>query len=94
MILDGTPADDATLLLNPGNYLGRNWHGVIDLIETRLPVKVIPISIGQDVTRYNRRAVTIVGAEELAGARTEQLAALFGKERTRDASSSLRRREG
>ncbi|MEQ8827502.1 MAG: hypothetical protein RIC82_06980, partial [Parvibaculum sp.] len=33
-----------------------------------------------DVTRYYRRAVTIVDAEELAGAMTEQLAALFADE--------------
>jgi cobaltochelatase CobT len=36
------------------------------------------------VTRYYRRAVTIVDAEELAGAMTEQLAALFGEEEARD----------
>jgi cobaltochelatase CobT len=32
------------------------------------------------VTRYYKRAVTIVDAEELAGAMTEQLAALFADE--------------
>ncbi|MEM7687194.1 MAG: hypothetical protein AAF293_20370, partial [Pseudomonadota bacterium] len=33
--------------------------------------------IGHDVTRYYSRAVTITDAEQLAGAITEQLAALF-----------------
>ncbi|MCB1446932.1 MAG: hypothetical protein KDJ87_14380, partial [Rhizobiaceae bacterium] len=30
-----------------------------------------------DVTRYYKKAVTIIDADELAGAMTEQLAALF-----------------
>ncbi|MCI0598438.1 MAG: hypothetical protein L0Y60_02775, partial [Beijerinckiaceae bacterium] len=37
----------------------------------------IAIGIGHDVTRYYRRAVTIVDAEELGGAMTEKLAELF-----------------
>ena len=53
---------------------------MIDLIETRSPVELLAIGIGHDVTRYYRRAVTIVDAEELAGAMTEQLASLFGEE--------------
>jgi len=40
-------------------------------------VELIAIGIGHDVTRYYNRAVTIVDAEELAGAMTEQLASLF-----------------
>ncbi|HEY2047887.1 MAG TPA: cobaltochelatase subunit CobT, partial [Caulobacteraceae bacterium] len=38
------------------------------------------IGIGHDVTRYYRRAVTIVDVEQLGGAITEQLAALFEEE--------------
>ena len=34
-------------------------------------------TLGHDVTRYYRRAVTIVDAEELGGAMTEKLAELF-----------------
>jgi cobaltochelatase CobT len=41
---------------------------------------LLAIGIGHDVTRYYRRAVTIVDAEELAGAMTEQLASLFADE--------------
>ncbi|MGC2774595.1 MAG: hypothetical protein WA418_03050, partial [Bradyrhizobium sp.] len=43
----------------------------------RSPVELIAIGIGHDVTRYYRRAVTIVDAEELGGAITEKLAELF-----------------
>ena len=50
---------------------------VIDEIENRSPVELIAIGIGHDVTRYYKRAVTIVDAEELGGAMTEKLAELF-----------------
>ena len=77
MISDGAPVDDSTLSVNPGNYLERHLRRVIEEIETRSPVELIAIGIGHDVTRYYRRAVTIVDAEELAGAMTDQLASLF-----------------
>ena len=83
MISDGAPVDDSTLSVNPGNYLERHLRAVIDLIETRSPVELLAIGIGHDVTRYYRRAVTIVDAEELAGAMTEQLASLFSEETAR-----------
>jgi cobaltochelatase CobT len=69
--------DDSTLSVNSGNYLERHLRYVIDEIETRSPVELIAIGIGHDVTRYYRRAVTIVDAEELGGAMTEKLAELF-----------------
>jgi cobaltochelatase CobT len=50
---------------------------VIEDIETRSPVELIAVGIGHDVTRYYRRAVTIVDAEELGGVMTEKLAELF-----------------
>lgn len=77
MISDGAPVDDSTLSVNPGNYLERHLRAVIEQIETRSSVELLAIGIGHDVTRYYRRAVTIVDADELAGAMTEQLAALF-----------------
>jgi cobaltochelatase CobT len=67
---------------------------VIELIETRSPVELLAIGIGHDVTRYYRRAVTIVDAEELAGAMTEQLASLFGEESMRDTRRGGMRRAG
>jgi cobaltochelatase CobT len=79
MISDGAPVDDSTLSVNPGNYLERHLRYLIEEIETRSPVELIAIGIGHDVTRYYRRAVTIVDAEELGGAMTEKLAELFSE---------------
>ena len=69
--------DDSTLSVNSGNYLEKHLRGIIEEIETRSPVELIAIGIGHDVTRYYRRAVTIVDAEELGGVMTEKLAELF-----------------
>ena len=83
MISDGAPVDDSTLSVNPGNYLERHLRDVIDWIETRSPVELIAIGIGHDVTRYYRRAVTIVDADQLGGTMMEQLASLFDEEDTK-----------
>jgi cobaltochelatase CobT len=79
MISDGAPVDDSTLSVNPGNYLERHLRQMIEEIETHSPVELIAIGIGHDVTRYYRRAVTIVDAEELGGAMTDKLAELFSE---------------
>ena len=89
MISDGAPVDDSTLSVNPGNYLERHLRAVIEQIETKSPVELLAIGIGHDVTRYYRRAVTIVDADELAGAMTEQLASLF-EEQTAGGRARLR----
>jgi len=91
MISDGAPVDDSTLSVNPGNYLERHLRAVIEQIETRSPVELLAIGIGHDVTRYYRRAVTIVDADELAGAMTEQLASLFADESTARRPAGRRR---
>ena len=91
MISDGAPVDDSTLSVNPGNYLERHLRGVIEEIETRSPVELLAIGIGHDVTRYYRRAVTIVDAEELGGVMTEKLAELFDDKLTPLKSSTGRR---
>ena len=80
MISDGAPVDDSTLSVNAGNYLERHLRHIIDEIENRSPVELIAIGIGHDVTRYYRRAVTIVDAEELGGAMTDKLAELFDEQ--------------
>jgi len=77
VISDGAPVDDSTLSANPGNYLEKHLRDVIEWIETRSAVELIAIGIGHDVTRYYRRAVTIVDAEELGGVVMRQLTALF-----------------
>ena len=91
MISDGAPVDDSTLSVNPGNYLERHLRWIIEDIETRSPVELIAIGIGHDVTRYYRRAVTIVDAEELGGAMTEKLAELFD-EHAAEGNAAPRRR--
>ena len=91
MISDGAPVDDSTLSVNPGNYLERHLRGVIEQIETRSPVELLAIGIGHDVTRYYRRAVTIVDADELAGAMTEQLASLFEDQSANPRGRRMRR---
>jgi cobaltochelatase CobT len=91
MISDGAPVDDSTLSVNPGNYLERHLRWVIEEIEQRSPVELIAIGIGHDVTRYYRRAVTIVDAEELGGAMTEKLAELFDPKTGGDERAAPRR---
>jgi cobaltochelatase CobT len=80
VISDGAPVDDSTLSVNTGNYLERHLRQVITWIEGRSPVELIAIGIGHDVTRYYKRAVTIMDAEQLGGTIIEQLAQLFEEE--------------
>ncbi|KMW58478.1 Aerobic cobaltochelatase CobT subunit [Candidatus Rhodobacter oscarellae] len=77
VISDGAPVDDSTLSVNPANYLEKHLRDVIGMVEKRKQVELLAIGIGHDVTRYYDRAVTITDVEQLAGAITEQLAALF-----------------
>ncbi len=79
VISDGAPVDDSTLSVNAGNYLEQHLRRVIEEIESRSSVELTAIGIGHDVTRYYRKAVTIVDAEQLAGAMTEQLIDLFAE---------------
>jgi len=80
VISDGAPVDDSTQSVNAGNYLEAHLRQVIEEIETRSPIQLVAVGIGHDVTRYYRRAVTLLDAEELAGALTDELAALFDEE--------------
>jgi cobaltochelatase CobT len=80
VISDGAPVDDSTLSVNPGNYLERHLRKVIHDIEGRNLVELTAIGIGHDVTRYYRRAVTIVDAEELGGTMMKKLAELFDED--------------
>jgi cobaltochelatase CobT len=90
VISDGAPVDDSTLSVNAGSYLEQHLRDVIGYIETRSPVDILAIGIGHDVTRYYRRAVTIMDAEELGGTVLKQLAALFEEEGGRVSSESRR----
>ncbi|WP_188790778.1 cobaltochelatase subunit CobT [Salipiger pallidus] len=92
VISDGAPVDDSTLSVNPANYLEKHLRDVIAMVERRKQVELLAIGIGHDVTRYYDRAVTITDVEQLAGAMTEQLAALFDSDpRARARFSGIRR---
>ena len=93
VISDGAPVDDSTLSVNPGNYLEKHLREVIRDIERTGEVELTAIGIGHDVTRYYRRAVTIVDAEQLGGAMLEKLAELFDED-DKDTRPRHRRRVG
>ena len=77
VISDGAPVDDSTLSVNSAGYLEQHLRRVIDWIERQSPVQLVAIGIGHDVTRYYKRAVTIMDVEQLGGTMIEQLAGLF-----------------
>ena len=81
VISDGAPVDDSTLSVNNAGYLELHLRRVIDWIEKQSPVQLVAIGIGHDVTRYYRRAVTIMDVEQLGGTMIEQLASLFEDEK-------------
>jgi len=91
VISDGSPVDDSTQSANAALYLDKHLRQIIAEIETRSPVELMAIGIGHDVTRWYRRAVTIVDVEQLAGAMVENLAALFEAE-PREAPGGRRRK--
>ena len=77
VISDGAPVDDSTLSVNSAGYLEAHLRRVIEWIEKQSPVQLVAIGIGHDVTRYYKRAVTIMDVEQLGGTMIEQLAGLF-----------------
>ena len=92
VISDGAPVDDSTLSVNSGNYLDHHLRKVIDWVEKFSPVELLAIGIGHDVTRYYKRAVTIVDAEQLGGTMTDKLAELFDDEGAPEQGKRGRRR--
>ncbi len=80
VISDGAPVDDSTLSVNPGNYLEQHLRRVIQWVEDYSPVELVAIGIGHDVTRYYKRAVTIVDAEQLGGTMMDKLSELFDED--------------
>ena len=77
VISDGAPVDDSTLSVNSAGYLEAHLRKVIEFIENISPVQLVAIGIGHDVTRYYKKAVTIMDVEQLGGTIIEQLADLF-----------------
>lgn len=79
VISDGAPVDDSTLSCNNGSYLDTHLREVIAKVETKMPIELVAIGIGHDVTRYYSRAVTISEIDKLGETMTEQLVSLFSK---------------
>ncbi|MBO81701.1 cobaltochelatase subunit CobT [Citromicrobium bathyomarinum] len=77
VISDGAPVDDSTLSVNRAGYLEAHLRKVIEWIEKASPVQLVAIGIGHDVTRYYKRAVTIMDVEQLGGTMIGQMADLF-----------------
>lgn len=77
VISDGSPVDDSTQSANAALYLDKHLRQVIEQLETKSSVELLAIGIGHDVTRWYRRALTIVDVEQLGGAMIEKLAELF-----------------
>jgi cobaltochelatase CobT len=69
--------DDATQSQNKSGLLENHLRMMIDMIENRSEVELVAIGIGHDVTRWYKRAVTIMDVEQLGGVMTEKLAELF-----------------
>ena len=90
VISDGAPVDDSTLSVNAGNYLERHLKHMISTIEKDESIELVAIGIGHDVNRYYKRAVTIVDAEQLGGAITEQLADLFDENYNNKSGKKIR----
>ncbi|GGD48853.1 cobaltochelatase subunit CobT [Erythrobacter arachoides] len=80
VISDGAPVDDSTLSVNSAGYLEAHLRKVIEWIEKASPVQLVAIGIGHDVTRYYKKAVTIMDVDQLGGTIIEQLADLFEAE--------------
>ncbi len=77
VISDGAPVDDSTLSVNIGHYLDNHLRKVINEIEGSRRVELVAIGIGHDVTRWYKRALTLVDVEHLAGALIDKLTELF-----------------
>jgi len=79
VISDGAPVDDSTQSANAALYLDKHLRQVIAEIEGEGAIELLAIGIGHDVTRWYKRAVTIVDVEQLGGVMIEKLAELFDR---------------
>jgi cobaltochelatase CobT len=92
VISDGAPVDDATLSTNSGSYLDLHLREVIALVENQMPIELVAVGIGHDVTRYYQRAVTISEIEKLGETMTQQLLALFSEKSGRGSGRASARK--
>ena len=77
IISDGAPVDDSTLSVNQGNYLEKNLSESIAIIENKSDIELIAIGIGHDVSRYYKKAVTIMDVDQLGEVLLNELLSIF-----------------
>ena len=77
VISDGAPVDDSTLSVNPGNYLEKNLRDTINNIEEKSNIDLVAIGIGHDVSRYYKKAVTIMDVDQLGEVLLNELSNIF-----------------
>jgi len=77
IISDGAPVDDSTLSVNPGNYLEKNLRDTIKNIEEMSNIDLVAIGIGHDVSRYYKKAVTIMDVDQLGEVLLNELSNIF-----------------
>ena len=77
IISDGAPVDDSTLSVNPGNYLEKNLRDTIKNIEEMSSIDLVAIGIGHDVSRYYKKAVTIMDVDQLGEVLLNELSNIF-----------------
>ena len=81
IISDGAPVDDSTLSVNPGNYLEKNLRDTIHTIESNSSIELVAIGIGHDVSRYYKKAVTIMDVDQLGEVLLNELSNIFTPKR-------------
>ena len=81
IISDGAPVDDSTLSVNPGNYLEKNLRDTIHSIESNSAIELVAIGIGHDVSRYYKKAVTIMDVDQLGEVLLNELSNIFTPKR-------------
>ncbi|MBV8938933.1 MAG: cobaltochelatase subunit CobT, partial [Alphaproteobacteria bacterium] len=79
VLSDGAPVDDSTLSVNGSAYLDQHLRAAIAQVENSLPVELLAIGIGHDVTRYYARAATLSDIERLPEVLTNEVTKLFGE---------------
>ena len=77
IISDGAPVDDSTLSVNPGNYLEQNLKDSIKNIEDKSDVDLIAIGICHDVSRYYKKAVSVMEVDQLGEVLLNELSNIF-----------------
>ena len=78
VVSDGAPVDDSTLSVNAGNYLEKNLIEIIKKIENS-DIELIAIGIGHDVSRYYKKAVTIMDVDQLGEVLLKELSNVFSQ---------------